>query len=164
MMIFGFAFGGMGQENTAHNIAIVNYNQGATLPTGGQQNFGNNLTSGLKDATYLNSNVKLFNVTETSESQADTLLKQRTVDAELIIPNNYSASMVSLIMNSTGLQTTSVNNTISTPIIRGDEGYSNFFAAQSALNGVLTQYQDNVVTGFREPACRNTGSTTNTIY
>ena len=36
MTIFGFAFGGMGQDNTPHNIVIVNYDQGATLPTGSQ--------------------------------------------------------------------------------------------------------------------------------
>jgi len=158
MMIFGFAFGGMGQDNTPHNIAIVNYDQGATQPTGGQFNFGNNLTNGLKDVNYPNSNVKLFNVTETTEDQAETLLKQRTVDAELIIPNNYSTSMVSLIVNSTGLQTTAVNKTISTPIIRGDEGYSNFFASQSALNGYLTQYQEGVVNGFKNQIAGTPGA------
>jgi len=60
MMIFGFAFGGMGQENTPQNIAVVNYDQGATLPTGAVYNFGNNLTSGLIDANYVNSSVKLY--------------------------------------------------------------------------------------------------------
>jgi len=158
MMIFGFAFGGMGQENTPHNIAVVNYDQGAVLPTGGEYNFGNNLTNGLKDFTYTNSNVKLFNVTETSESQADSLLKQRTVDAELIIPNNFSVSMISLIVNSTGLQTNSVNNTISAPIIRGDEGYSNFFASESALSGVMTEYQDGIVNGYKNQIAGTPGA------
>lgn len=158
MMIFGFAFGGMGQENTPHNIAVVNYDQSTVLPTGGEYNFGNNLTDVLKDASYTNSNVKLFNVTETTESQADSLLKQRTVDAELIIPNNFSASMSSLIVNSTGLQTTSINNTVSTPIIRGDEGYANFFAAESALNGVITSYQEQAVNGVKNQIAGTPGA------
>lgn len=148
MMIFGFAFGGMGQENTPHNIAVVNYDNGTVLLTGESFNFGNNLTNEIKGSTYTNNDVKLFNVTETSESNADSLLKQRTVDAELIIPSNFSASMASQIANSTGLQS-NLTNTVSTPIIRGDEGYSNFFASESALNGVITGYQTGIVNGFK---------------
>lgn len=158
MMIFGFAFGGMGQENTPHNIAVVNYDQGTVLPTGGDINFGNNLTNELKDVTYLNSDVKLFNVTETSESQADTLLKQRTIDAELIIPSNFSSSMSALIANNTGLQINLVNNTVSAPIIRGDEGYSNFFASESALSGVMTEYQDGIVNGYKNQIAGTPGA------
>ena len=60
--------------------------RGLHYPQVANINFGNNLTDGLKDVNYPNSNVKLFNVTETTESQAESLLKQRTVDAELIIP------------------------------------------------------------------------------
>jgi ABC-2 type transport system permease protein len=156
MMIFGFAFGGMGQQNTPHNIAIVNYDEGTTLPTVGNFNFGNNLTNQLKDVTYTNSDVKLFNVTETSESQADSLLKQRTVDAELIIPSNFSASMASEIANSTGL--TNGNNTVSSPIIRGDEGYSNFFASESSLSSVITEYQTGTVTGYKNQIAGTPGA------
>ena len=157
MMIFGFAFGGMGQENTPHNIAIVNYDEGATILTGENFNFGNNLTSEIKELTYTNSDVKLFNVTETSESQADSLLKQRTVDAELIIPSNFSASMVSQIASSTGL-TTNINTTVSSPIIRGDEGYSNFFASESALNTVMTEYQSGIVNSYKNQLAGTPGA------
>jgi ABC-2 type transport system permease protein len=156
MMIFGFAFGGMGQQNTPHNIAIVNYDEGTTLPTGGNFNFGNNLTNLIKESSYDNNDVKLFNVTETSESQADSLLKQRTVDAELIIPSNFSASMASQIANSTGL--TNGNNTVSSPIIRGDEGYSNFFASESALSSVITEYQTGTVTYYKNQIAGTPGA------
>ena len=51
MVVFGFAFGGMGQSNTPYNLAIVNYDQGANLPsTNESTNFGDNLTQNLKDA------------------------------------------------------------------------------------------------------------------
>lgn len=148
MTIFGFAFGGMGQDNTPHNIAVVNYDEGTTLATGETFNFGNNITNEIKELTYTNSDVKMFNVTETSESNADSLLKQRTVDAELIIPSNFSASMASQIASSTGLPT-NINTTVSSPIIRGDEGYSNFFASESALNGFLTEYQSGIVSNYK---------------
>jgi ABC-2 type transport system permease protein len=156
MMIFGFAFGGMGQQNTPHNIAIVNYDEGTIISTGENFNFGNNLTNLIKETSYDNSDVKLFNVTETSESQADSLLKQRTVDAELIIPSNFSASMASQIANSTGLA--NGNNTVSSPIIRGDEGYSNFFASESALNTVITEYQTGTVTYYKNQIAGTPGA------
>ena len=45
MLVFGFAFGGMGQNNTPYKLAIVNYDEAVTIPmTGESINFGNNLT------------------------------------------------------------------------------------------------------------------------
>ena len=84
MMIFGFAFGGMGEGNTPHNIAIVNYNRERPInSTSGENiNYGNNLIIALQDANYENSSVKLFNITTTTDSQAKDLLRQRTVDAQ----------------------------------------------------------------------------------
>lgn len=152
MLVFGFAFGGMGQANTPYNLAIVNYDQGANMPLNNQStNFGNNLTQILKEAKYQNSDVYLFNVTEISESEADQQLKTRKIDAELIIPENFSQSVVALI-NSTILSTTnplsaasSSSNISSTLIIRGDTGFINFGVSQGILVGVLAQYQDDVV-------------------
>ena len=153
MMIFGFAFGGMGEGNTPHNIAIVNYDQGTINSTsGGNVNYGNNFITALQDANYENSSVKLFNITTTTDSHAKDLLRQRTVDAELIIPANFSNSVAALINNtlqsSTG-QTSSVNsstiNNTSTVIISGDTGFMGFGVAQGILVGVLGQYQDDIV-------------------
>jgi ABC-2 type transport system permease protein len=76
MMIFGFAFGGMGEGNTPHNIAIVNYDQGTINSTsGGNVNYGNNLITALQDVNYENSSVKLFNITTTTDSHAKDLLR-----------------------------------------------------------------------------------------
>ncbi len=65
MMIFGFAFGGMGEDNTPHNIAIVNYDQGTYNAT--QEEISTLeliLSHDLKDINYENSDVKLFNITD----------------------------------------------------------------------------------------------------
>ncbi len=154
MLVFGFAFGGMGQSNTPYNLAIVNYDEPAPLLMSNEStNFGDNLTQLLKDAKYQNSDVHLFNVTEMSESDADQLLKTRHIDAELIIPSSFSDSVVALI-NNTILSTTNPlagqsstsSNVTSTLIIRGDTGFINFGAAQGILVGVLAQYQDEIVT------------------
>lgn len=153
IVVFGFAFGGMGQSNQQYNLAIVNYDEPATLPTSNETtNYGDNLTQLLKDVTYQgNSSAHMFNVTTMSESEADSLLKNRKIDAVLIIPANYSRSVVALINNT--IQTTSnplssVNTSpvTSTLIIRGDTGYINFGTSQGILVGVLSEYQDKIET------------------
>ena len=151
IVVFGFAFGGSG-GNTPHNLAIINYDQGSEL-NNQSVNYGNNLTQMLENAKYSNSNVYLFNVTQPSESTADQQLKQEKIDAELIIPQNFSQATVSLI-NNTILETTnplstgsSTNSNItSTLIIRGDTGSMNFGTTQGILVGILSQYKDGVVT------------------
>lgn len=149
MLIFGFGFGGIGQNNEPHNIAIVNYDQGAIMPgTGEHVNFGENLTNQLKDVKYEDSDVNIFNVTLTSETNADNLIKQRKADAELIIPEGFSQSVSDLIKSTiqsssvTGIATSTGTNTTSTIIIRGDTGYIGFGTTQGILNGILARYPD----------------------
>ncbi len=155
MMIFGFAFGGMGDNNTPHNIAVVNLDQGTINSTGSNVSYGNNLITVLEDQNYANSDVKLFNVTNTTDSNAKALLSKRTVDAEVIIPANFSDSVSSLINNtilsSTGQASSlnpSTNKTTSTLIISGDTSYMGFGVAQGILVGFLGQYQQGVVTNI----------------
>jgi ABC-2 type transport system permease protein len=156
MMIFGFAFGGMGDNNTPHNIAVVNLDQGTINSTGSNVNYGNNLTVELQDQNYpQNNDVKLFNVTTTTDSNAKDLLRTRTVDAELVIPANFSDSVQSLINNtiqsSTGQASsasTSTNKITSTLTISGDTSYIGFGVAQGTLIGFLSQYQQGVVTAI----------------
>ena len=169
MLVFGFAFGGMGQSNTPHSIAVVNYDEGATVTyTNQTMNFGNNLTNVLEDVKYQNSDVHVFNVTKTTEQNADKLLKQRDVDAEVIIPRDFSKESVALITNtiqsstasvqgssqssaqstvqSTQSAGTSTDNITAKVIIRGDTGYMGFGTAQGILTGVFQGYKDDIVT------------------
>ncbi len=164
MLIFGFAFGGMGEANTPHNLVVVNYDQGATMPfTGEKVNYGDNLTNVLKDSTYENSDIKLFNITTTSESSAENLLVNREVDAELIIPENFSNSMVALITSTVQSGTStltgvSADNATSSVIIRGDTGYIGFGVSQGILVGLLGQYQEGVVTGVKNQIAGTPGA------
>lgn len=127
MLIFGFAYGNMGENNEAHNIAVVNYDQGISMPGGTHINFGDKTLDTLKDVKYPENDTNMFNVTMTSEADADNLVKQRTVDAEIIIPKNFSKSISTL--------------TPSTIIVRGDTGYSGFGITQAMLSSVLGTYQ-----------------------
>ncbi|HMK54017.1 MAG TPA: ABC transporter permease [Methanobacteriaceae archaeon] len=146
MLVFGFAFGGMGQQDEPHNLAVINYDQGATLPgTGENLNFGNNFTQVLKDIKYQDSNVKIFNVNQTNLNDANQLLKQRKADAAVIIPENFTQSILS---------SASGSNSTTTVIIRGDTGYINFGVSQGILTGILGQYQDELVAGIKSQLTR----------
>ncbi|BDZ71853.1 ABC transporter permease [Methanobacterium petrolearium] len=164
MLVFGFAFGGMGESNQPHNLAVVNYDKGATMPsTGEHMNFGNNMTKILEDSKYENTDVHIFNVTKTTETDADNKLKQRDVDAELIIPENFSQSVVSLITSTlqqqvlTSTSTSTSPNVTSTIIIRGDTGYVGFGVSQGILAGVLEQYKDKVVSQIQSASSGSPG-------
>ncbi len=155
MMIFGFAFGGMGQNTTPINIAIVNNDQGTINSTGGNISYSNNLITELQDTKYESSDVKLFNITTTTDKNAKDLLRQRTVDAEVIIPDGFSNSVQGLINNTilsstgqTSLLNTSSTNITSTVIITGDPGFMGFGVAQGVLTGVFGKYQQEVVTNI----------------
>lgn len=164
MMIFGFAFGGMGEANTPHNIAIVNYDQGTLNSSSGATiNYGNDLITSLQDQTYENSTVKLFNITTTTDSDAENLLKQRTVDAEVIIPSGFSDSVAALAnyttLSATGQTSLSnSNNNTSTIIITGDTGYMGFGVAEGLLVGFLGQYQEHVVTSVKNEIAGTPGA------
>lgn len=154
MLVFGFAFGGMGQTNTPYLLGVVNNDQPTVLPMGNESvNFGDNLTTILKEVKYNDSDVHMFNVTVLSESEAEGLLKNRTIDAVLIIPPNFSESEAALI-NSTIQNTISPGATVnssdtnatSTMVIRGDTGFINFGVTQGMLTGVLAGYENNLVT------------------
>lgn len=165
MLVFGFAFGGMGQTNQPHSISVVNYDTGANMPgTGEQVNFGNNLTKILAESTYPDSDVHLFNITRTTESDALQKLKTRDVDAELIIPPNFSQSVVALITSTLNQQTSTTPsaNVTSTIIIRGDTGYTGFGVSQGILTGVLEQYQDKLMDEIQKAITGTPGVETDT--
>lgn len=142
MLIFGFAFGGTGQSNTLQNIVIVNHDQGAVTSVG-EINYGDKLITILNTTKYPNTNDKTFNITLANESQAQSLIELGTVNAGLIIPANYSKSVVSLQALSSGQSSSSANVT-STPIIEGDEGYMGFGVSQASLSVVLNAYQQDL--------------------
>lgn len=172
MLVFGFAFGGMGQENEPHLLAVVNYDQGAIFPlTNEEVNFGNNFTEVLQDSKYEDSDVNLFNVTVTTESEADRLIKSREVDAAIIIPEDFSQSMVELIISNLNQQnimvipegTTNSSNNFTSVIIKGDTSFSNFGVSQAILVGTLQQFQEETVSAISETISPSTAPSAESI-
>jgi ABC-2 type transport system permease protein len=172
MLIFGFAFGGMGQENEIHNIALVNYDEGAIFPLNNEKiNFGNNLTQVLNDVKYEDSEKHIFNIIETNEDEANDLIKQRDVDALLIIPENFSQAMVNLInfnINSNGVMpinsnSVSSSNVTAELIIRGDSSFTDFGVSQAILVGIIGNYQDEIVNNIKNSVSGNSNNQTQYI-
>ncbi len=167
MLVFGFAFGDMGEQTEPHDIAVVNYDQGYVL-NGENVAFGNNLTTFLSDVKYQNSDINMFNVKTTTESSADDMVKDRTIDAEVIIPSDFSKSISGLILNklgSSGVSSTGnmSNNIVSTVKIRGDVGYSGFGTSEGMLVGVLRGFQDGIISGIQSKITGATSTNENVI-
>lgn len=165
MVIFGFAFEDMGKSNEPHNLAVVNLDEGAKMPvTDEEVNYGDNLTKIIKDAEYEDSDVKLFSVTETSESSAERLIQLKEADAIIIIPKNFSQSIVDSTKASITAQSagTSVpieyrdNKTLKL-IIRGDSSSIAFGVSQAMLVKIVEEYQNGLVTGIQNQASGTTG-------
>jgi len=155
-----------------HDIVVINHDTGTGLfykNTSKDMNFGNNFTDVLADIKYENTDVNIFNINTTSEEEANQLLKDRKIDAIVIIPHDFSKAMMAMINdtadteitstvgnmvmdgNTRGLSQISAGkglpqavNTTATVIIKGDTGYINFGMTQGILVGVLEQYKDNV--------------------
>lgn len=150
MLIFSFAFGTMGQDNQPNSIAVVNMDNGVTLPNGTTVNYGNNFTDTMKGLKYQDSDVNLFNITQTTEDNATNLVKQRNVDLELIIPPGFSQSILEMeqnVQSGSGAAATlnSTNSASSKLIIRGDKGYSGFGTSLSILTGAVGSYEDGII-------------------
>ncbi len=151
LMIVSGLFISSEQGSRPHDLAVINYDQGSTLDNGDAVNYSNSLTQNLKDAKYQNTNTHLFNVIITNESNANQLLNNGKIDAELIIPENYSNAMVAMTDN-IAQTTTDPNSSATTPnitsslIIRGDVQTNNFQITQTILTGVINDYQDTLVT------------------
>ena len=170
MLVFGFAFGAGGDQNSPIDIAVINKDKGVTLGQGeyGYYNFGEDFMQVLKNLTYENSTTPMFTLHEVSEEKAMNLLMKRKIACIVVIPEDFSLaikaiinatlreSLTSLIgesivesrenRNNSNLENISVfplpeeENITAGVVIEGDLGYMDFGIAQSIVRGVLSDY------------------------
>ena len=69
--------------------------------------YGSNFTQVLLKTTAENSSTHLFHISNASQGEAENLLKSRSIDALIIIPQNFSAGLASEVNNSTRTAITS---------------------------------------------------------
>jgi len=154
MIIFGIVYGNMGQTNETYNLVVVNLDEGAKMPlTNEEVNFGDNLTEIFRDSEYEDSDVKLFNVINASESSANKLIQLKEADAMIVIPKNFSQTIVDEMENSIAAQTTgttsSNNNDTLKLSISGDSSSMGFGVSQVVLIKIIGDYQDNLVANIQ---------------
>jgi ABC-2 type transport system permease protein len=181
IVIFAFAFGSgftpfFTRGDAPHEIAVINNDTGATVFSSNiaqHKNFGDDFSQLLGNVTYENRSTNLFHLNNVSEEKANEMLKSRSLDALIIIPEDFSGAFASMINTSVRTEITSMigeqakENTVTGPnptfnafvantplpvadnvtatlTIKGDPGYVNFGTAQAAVTGLLERYKDNV--------------------
>jgi len=157
MIIFGIVYGNMGQTNETYNLAVVNLDEGAKMPlTNEEVNFGDDLAEIFSDSEYEDSDVKLFNVINTSESSANKLIQLKEADAMIIIPKNFSQTTVDKMEDSIAAEKTgptssnnNSNNDTLKLLISGDSSSMGFGVSQVALIKIIGEYQDNLVANIQ---------------
>ncbi|HII84198.1 MAG TPA: ABC transporter permease [Methanobacterium subterraneum] len=155
MIIFGIVYGNMGQTNETYNLAVVNLDEGAKMPlTNEEVNFGDNLTKIFRDSEYEDSDVKLFKVINTSESSANKLIQLKEADAMIVIPKNFSQTIVdemgdSITAQTTGTTSPNSNNDTLKLIISGDSSSMGFGVSQVMLIKIIGAYHDNLVANIQ---------------
>ena len=157
MIIFGIVYGNMGQTNETYNLAVVNLDEGAKMPLSNEElNFGDDLTEIFRDSEYEDSDVKLFNIINTSESSANKLIQLREADAMIVIPKNFSQTVVDKMGDSTAAQNTVTTSSNNNPnnntlklLISGDTSSMGFGITQVVLIKIIDEYQDNLAANIQ---------------
>jgi ABC-2 type transport system permease protein len=177
--VFSFAFGsGMfqGGGSLPHDIVVVNYDAGTSVVSNNttqRVNYGYSFTQVLENATAEGSSTKLFRLNNVSEDKANELLRSRAIDALVIIPENFSRAVTSMVNDSArtaiksavGAQTLAggaaastnptgnsqknvtlpkATNVTSGLSVEGDSGYVNFATAQGLISGIFDRYKIDV--------------------
>jgi ABC-2 type transport system permease protein len=179
MVIFGFAFGSpssLGTGTTPHKIAIINLDRGAVVSGNNGSHLisaGANFTGLLRNVMYEGTDTHMFDLTNVSADQAQTMLKSRGLDAAITIPENFSQAVVALanastraettadiglqVINASGAQVTvpggrlltnatlpRQSNITAQVIVEGDTGSAAFGASQGLIFNVLEQYKSQI--------------------
>jgi ABC-2 type transport system permease protein len=173
MLVFGLAFssGGVGKSRP-YEILVINDDAGTLDQQGMMHSYGEELLDLLADATYQNSTTKLFTLANATEDDARELLTDREVNVVVLIPEDFSVAIESMV-NATvrGILTSLVGEGYIPPgqvpplpqtndlrtfvTLQGDPGYQGFGAAQSIFLALLDGY----VEGIRQAAAQEILST-----
>lgn len=179
MLVFGYAFGVGGGQNTPYDIVVLNDDAGTYLNYGDSEyfNFGENFTQILRDLKYENSTVPMFILHNVTREEALNLLMKREVACIVTIPENFSEAMEATINSTIRVTVTSLvgevamfnftlpenetllalpeaENVTATAVIKGDMGYMSFGIAQSIIRGVLSRYIEVIRSEAREQVLR----------
>lgn len=133
---FAFAFGSgsfLSGGSIPYEVVVINNDAGVMVAgtdnTTRYVNYGSNFTQVLMNTTAENSSTHLFHLSNASHGEAENLLKSRSIDAPIIIPQNFSAGLASEVNNSTR---TAITSSV------GQQAIANAANSSTALNPVTT--------------------------
>ena len=186
--LFNFAYGGgssLSGGGIPHQVTVINNDVGIKVTTNNTTkyvNYGTAFTHVLENATAENSTKHLFQLNNVSEGEANDMIKSRDIDALIIIPENFSSAIATMVNNSTrtaitssvgqqaiigqaGVPTANVNlpragNVSSTLFIQGDTSNINFATAQSGISAIFEQYKNGLIANAASRAAPGTGNLT----
>jgi ABC-2 type transport system permease protein len=92
--------------STAYPIAVINQDQGMTLPDGSTYNAGNEIIAAIRAVTYPDGHALLKEVTVPDQAAAEPLLRDRKVTAFLEIPVDFSQTIQAMQAGDRSLTTT----------------------------------------------------------
>jgi ABC-2 type transport system permease protein len=106
--MFSFAFGSgsfLSGGSIPHEVVVINDDVGAMVSANNNTtqyvNYGSDFTQVLTNATAENSSTNLLHLNNVTADRADDLLKSRSIDALIIIPQNFSSAFAAMVNNST---------------------------------------------------------------
>jgi len=125
MLVFGYAFGAAGGQNTPYDIVVLNNDLGTSLSYGDSEyfNFGENFTQVLRDLKYENSTVPMFNLQNATREEALKLLMRRNIGCIVTIPENFSKAMEATINSTIRTTVTSLIGEVAIKFLTG--GFDN---------------------------------------
>jgi ABC-2 type transport system permease protein len=142
MLVFGYAFGVGGGQNTSYAIVVLNNDNGtsSSIIGSGHFNFGENFTQVLRDLLYENSSVSMFTLQNKTREDALKLLKERSIACIVNIPENFSEAMEATVNSTVRTTVTSlVGETVITTLQQmGGIGNATTFAS-GGLNFTLPE-------------------------
>ncbi|MCY3410564.1 MAG: ABC transporter permease [Candidatus Heimdallarchaeota archaeon] len=167
LTIFNIAFGGVNFTGTnSYSIAVFNHDQGVPESvynvlngSGFPQNWlddgvGKNLTDILFSAEYDqedNETQYIFNRVNLTEPEIEDFIAEGEVSLVLIIPENFSLSVLNLINNNilleNGFVIPGVDNVNASFEIYGDERSTSFVIANSIIQSIINTFIERIEIG-----------------
>ena len=98
MLVFGLAFGSSGVgKSRPYEILVINKDAGTLDQQGMMHSYGEELLDLLAEATYQNSTTNLFTLANATEEDAREMLTDRKVNVVVLIPEDFSVAIESMI-------------------------------------------------------------------
>ena len=141
MLVFGYAFGAGGGQNTPYAIVVLNNDVGTSLSYEDSEHFdfGENFTQVLRDLKYENSTVSMFTLQNATREEALKLLMKRSIACIVAIPENFSEALEATINSTIRTTVTSLVGETAVEFFQRAGGFDNATFPSGGMNFTLPE-------------------------